>query len=376
MNRALRGMNTDLHLTVRLDEENPERRAAAESALDRCETWLAEFERTCSRFLPDSELVALNAAAGTEYHASELLFAVVERALEAAAETGGLFDPTVLAALHAAGYTRSFDEIGHREIEPGTTTSANTSASALALPRRVFGVQPGYKSGPLGWPGDVWRGGRWREIRLDRERRTITLPEGAGLDLGGIAKGWAADELARQFLAKFPAYLVDLGGDLRVQAGPEPGQPWIIGVADPRQVAAGQDLGAGTNPDPVAEGPTYLAGIPLAEGGIATSGDARRWWLRRGSRQHHLIDPRTGRPALPPEETGTQGRVLAWTALTRTAAEADVLAKVAYLRGYPEGLRSLARGTDSAGLCIFASGQLATTANLEEYLHAHSVSPA
>jgi thiamine biosynthesis lipoprotein len=177
--------------------------------------------------------------------------------------------------------------------------------------------------------------------------------------------------VARRFLAPFAAYLIDMGGDLRVHGGPAPGAPWIVGIADPRDAPSpGQRAPA----IPAVTAQRYVAGIPLAEGGIATSGDTRRWWLRGGQRQHHLIDPRTGRSALPPDGTRLEGRVLAWTALASTTAEADVLAKVAYLRGYPDGLRELARGTDSAGLCVFANGQLEVTPNLEEYLHAHSAS--
>ncbi len=352
VSRALRGMNTDFHLIVRIEpgiepgieQDTPEQRAAAEAALDACGAWLAAMERTCSRFLPDSELCALNAAAGTPFHASEDLFAVVSLALDAAARTAGLFDPTILPALHAAGYTRSFDEIGHRELEEIPATPAPVSRT---LP--------------------PWRSGRWREIALDAERRVIALPEHVALDLGGIAKGWAADELARRFLSAFPAYLIDLGGDLRAQGGPEPGKPWIVAVADPREATT-----AATGAAPPRD-TAYLAGIPLAAGGIATSGDARRWWLRGGARQHHLIDPRTGRPALPHDGTRLEGRVLAWTALAATTAAADVLAKVAYLRGYPEGLRALTRRGESAGLCVFANGQIETTANLEEYLHAHAI---
>jgi thiamine biosynthesis lipoprotein len=341
VSRALRGMNTDLHLTIRLDHGGPAERARAESTLDACVAWLVTFEQTCSRFLPDSELVALNAAAGVPFAASDLLFAVVAHALDAATETGGLFDPTILPALQAAGYTRSFDEIGRREVEAAASPLDSAATS-----------------------GTSWRPGTWRDVQLDRDRRAITLPAGVALDLGGIAKGWAADELASRFLGAFPAYLIDLGGDLRVQGGPEADRPWIIGVADPRDAIGALESSHESPP---------LAGIPLGEGGIATSGDARRWWLRGGARQHHLIDPRTGRPALPPDQTGLQGPVLAWTALAPTATNAEVLAKVAYLRGYPDGLRALAYGVDSAGLCVFASGQIATTANLKEYLNAHGV---
>jgi thiamine biosynthesis lipoprotein len=319
-------MNSDVHLTVRVDDDAVE----AECALDASAEWLGEIERVCSRFLPESELCALNASAGRPFPASVDLYAVVARAIEMAARTDGLFDPAILPALLAAGYTRSFDEIGQREI------GAPLDAQAMSN----------------------WRSGRWREIQLDATARTITLPEGVALDLGGVAKGWAAGEVARRFLNAFPAYLIDLGGDLRVYGEPEPGKGWLIGIEDPR--------GAPDQGEHVAE-PHYLAAVELRSGGIATSGPARRWWLRNGQRMNHLIDPRSGEPV----ESDTGERIiLSCTVFASTAVEADVYAKVAFLGGHPAGLESLPDGM--AGLCVFADGTFAASPGLETYLVAQA----
>jgi thiamine biosynthesis lipoprotein len=325
LSRHLRGMNTDFHLTVRAEEMSG---AEAERALDASSVWLGEIERACSRFLPASELCALNASAGSPFTASADLYAVVALAIAMAARTDGLFDPTILPALLAAGYTRSFDEIGQREI--GVVRSVATG----------------------------WHSGCWRGVALDATTRTITLPAGVTLDLGGVAKGWAADEVARRFLGAFPAYLIDLGGDLIAHGEPEPGKGWIIGVEDPR---AAPGPGA---PDR-SEEPRYLAGVELRHGGVATSGSARRWWLRAGRRMSHLIDPRSGEPI---ERPAGERALLSCTALAPTAMEADVYAKVAFLRGYPAGLATLPAGL--AGLCVFADGTLATSPALETYLRA------
>jgi thiamine biosynthesis lipoprotein len=325
LTRHLRGMNTDFHLTVGAEEHSTE----AERALDASAAWLGEIERVCSRFLPESELCALNASAGHAFMASGDLYAVVAKAVEMAARTDGLFDPTILPALLAAGYTRSFDEIGQREIG-----DSNSDARG----------------------GSGWQGGRWSEIQLDATAQTITLPAGVALDLGGVAKGWAADEVARRFLGAFPAYLIDLGGDLRLRGEPEPGKGWLIGIEDPR---------ATPGPGASATEPQYLAAVELRDGGIATSGAARRWWLRDGQRMSHLIDPRSGQPV---ESSEDQQAMLSCTVLAATAVEADVYAKVAFLRGYPVGLEGLPN--DMAGLCVFADGTFATSARLEAYLRA------
>jgi FAD:protein FMN transferase len=329
MTRHLRGMNTDFHLTVRAEDASV---AEAARALDASAAWLGEIERVCSRFLPESELCALNASAGWPFTASADLYAAVACAMEMAKRTDGLFDPAILPALLAAGYTRSFDEIGQREI--GVPENAQTTPN--------------------------WRSGRWREIQLDATARTIILPEGVTLDLGGVAKGWAADEVARRFLGCFPACLIDLGGDLRAHGEPEPGKGWLIGIEDPR---------AAPDPGASATQPQYLAAIELRRGGIATSGPARRWWLRDGQRVNHLIDPRSGQPV---DSSRDQRAMLSCSVLAATAVEADVYAKVAFLRGYPAGLEIL---PDSmAGLCVFADGTFATSAGLEAYLAAQSSS--
>ena len=121
----------------------------------------AEQEQRFSRFRSDSELSEVNRA-GSESMRLSLPFAALMRcALQAAAETGGIFDPTVLPAMVAAGYDRSFEDI-------------------IVSAREV--LRPDAPTG------------RWREIVLDEDR--VMMPEGVGLDLGGIAKGWTADRAA------------------------------------------------------------------------------------------------------------------------------------------------------------------------------------
>ena len=336
LRRDVRGMNSDLRLIVRPSAPTEQARAQATAALDASVAWLAAMEQRCSRFSPASELSALNASAGGWFRASADLYAVVGLALEAARRTRGLFDPTVLPALVAAGYDRSFEQIERGERE-----------TPDAAPQT---------------PAPRWSAGRWREVRLDPAHRSIALPLGVALDLGGIAKGWAADALAQRYLDPFPAYLIDLGGDLRLRGGPAEGRPWLVGIEQPTAAMSPGDAGEG-------ETPRYLACMPIAAGGIATSGDARRWWLRGGHRLHHLIDPRTGRPAHSSSAAGElTRRPLTWTALAPTTAEADVLAKVAFLLGYPTGLRMLTR--HAAGVCAWADGRIEATPNLEEYLHA------
>jgi FAD:protein FMN transferase len=122
------------------------------------------------------------------------------------------------------------------------------------------------------------------------------LRAGTAIDLGGIAKGWLADRLAGELGENC---LVNLGGDLFARgAGPD-GEGW-----------------------PVAFGPSTVL---LRDQGAATSGVLRRAWVDGGDALHHLIDPRTGRPA-----TTDLSQV---SVVAGTAAEAEVHAKTALLLG-------------------------------------------
>ncbi len=212
-------------------EESPEARLALIAA----EGEVLRLETLLSRFRPDSELSRLNREGRVQ--AGPELLELVELALAARASTGGRFDPTVLPALMAAGYDRSFDAL------------ADDGAACA----------------------DAARGGGG--VRVDRATGTIELDPGVQLDLGGIAKGWIADRLCRRLDAHGPA-LVSLGGDIAASRPPA-GGVWPVGV----DVPGGQVT------------------LALERGGLATSGRDRRRWMRGGSEQHHAIDPATGRPS-------------------------------------------------------------------------------
>jgi thiamine biosynthesis lipoprotein len=263
------------------------------------------WERVWSRFRPASELSRLNRRAGRPIRVSRTLLGPLTAALTAARWTDGLVTPTILPALLAAGYDRSFER----------------------LPPAVA-PRPSPEPAP----------DAWRAIQVDLGRRTVALPAGVAIDLGGVAKGYAADLLARGQRA----LLIDAGGDIAV-SGPLPnGRPWPIGIADPRAPHE------------------TLALLALCRGGVATSGrDIRRW--RQGAvERHHLIDPRRGRPA----ETD----VLAATVIGPSALVAEVAAKVVVLRGVEEGARWVERRPALAALIVREDGRVLMTERMDSFL--------
>jgi thiamine biosynthesis lipoprotein len=174
---------------------------------------------------------------------SSLLADLVAAALQAARDTGGAVDPTVGAALCGLGYDRDFAAITGRVVAPAV---------------RVFPV-PDY-----------------RAVRLrDRE---LTVPDGVLLDLGATAKAAAADRIAALIALRLGVgALVALGGDIAT-AGASPDDSWQVLVQD--------------RPDD----PSCTVRLP-AGAALATSSTAGRTWGRRGELLHHIVDPRTGRPA-------------------------------------------------------------------------------
>ncbi|HWC40345.1 MAG TPA: FAD:protein FMN transferase [Acidimicrobiales bacterium] len=246
---------------------------------------VAAIDAACSRFRDDSELTAVNRAAGRPVRVSPLLTEAVETALRAARRTDGDVDPTVGKALRILGYDRDFAAV------PATGRSLV----------RVAAV-----------PG-------WQEVELDRGRQLVTVPPGVSLDLGATAKGLAADRSARRASDDAGCgVLVSLGGDIAI-AGDPPAGGWAVRVADSH--AAG----------PAAAGET----VQVYAGGLATSSTTVRRWERGGEEVHHIVDPRTGRSA-----------EVVWRTVSVAAAncvDANVAATAAIVRGErsPAWLRSL-----------------------------------
>jgi FAD:protein FMN transferase len=252
------GTTCSAAVTVRRDQERHARRAldAAQAEVSACESALSRFDR-------GSDLSHLNASAGRWTRIDRRLAEALMLALRAREDTDGRFDPTVLPALVAAGYDRSFEQLVERPV------------------RRPVGWRPGAR------------------IDVDQDAGRARVEAGAAVDLGGIGKGYAADRALAAILDAWPSArgaLVDLGGDLAVAGIPPEGGAWRIAVADART-------------------PGATAGVLLLRsGGVATSGrDVRRFGPARSL--HHLIDPATGAPAKPGP--------LAVTVVAPTAAEAE-----------------------------------------------------
>ncbi len=297
--RSFEAMGTAVHLVV---DGPAELLDAAEHSIHRCEArW--------SRFRPTSELRQLNASAGHPTVVSNETFSLVQSAIEAWRRTDGLFDPTVLPALEALGYDRSFE------------TMTPDGSGDHHLPTGPPSVVPG--------PA---------EIGMHPAASMIELPADLRLDLGGLAKGATADLVVDELRhAGALACCVNIGGDLRVWgSGPHQGV-W--------EVAFKTDIDGHR--------------LRLAAGAVCTSSTSQRRWIRNGVTLHHLIDPSSGRPM--------ESDVTTSTVIARTALAAEVLAKLPLGWGAAKGAEFLRR-QNTTGRLEMKDGSRQDLAGFDRFL--------
>jgi FAD:protein FMN transferase len=308
--RSFYCMTTEIELYLRNDD-----RGLAADALDAVQDFFYSVDARFSRFRADSELSQLNRAGGRTVRVSPDLCELVELAMSATLDSGDLFDPCIIDALEAAGYDRSIELI-RQDNAPAAVASATGGA------------------------GVTWNGSRARDIRVDRQALTVTLPAGLRLDLGGIAKGWAVDR-ATVLLEPLGPGLVNAGGDLRAW-GDQPGagaeRGWLAAVDDP--IRPGSDV----------------AWLWVRDSALATSSTAARRWAGG----HHLIDPRTSRPV----ETD----LVSVSVTAPTVVRAEVAAKVVLILGYTAGLVWLEGQPGLEALAVTEGGQALGTPGLEACL--------
>ena len=259
-------------------------------------TRLAELEQKLSANRDDSELVMVNRNAGLgPVQISPELLVVLERALYFAGISGGAFDPTAGPLVKLWGI--------------GTETPRIPSNGEIDAVLDLVD---------------------WRELEtVQNAVNTAFLKrQGMALDLGAIAKGYAADELVRILAEEnIPRAIINLGGDLYVWGTKTDGKPWFIGIQDPL------------------DDPGNYSGILELRGStsVVSSGVYERYFTGNdGKRYHHILgltenEAERGYPA----ENG----ILSVTVIAPSAMDADALSTACFILGYEQGL-ALANGAE------------------------------
>jgi len=267
-------MGTVMRVTLPT-EETPALRAAVQACFARFE----QVDQTMSEWKPGSPVAELNRQAGrAPVKVPEELWGLLETAQRISAASNGAFDVT-WAALWG--------------LWQFTDASRPPSRDDVASRLQHVG---------------------WKRLRLDAKARTAYLPErGMAVGLGAIAKGHALAMAALELRSRgIQDFLLDAGGQVYGGGMKGPGQPWKVGIREPRG------------------GPEdSFAGLALTDASISTSGDYERFFVAEGVRFHHIIDTRTGSPA-----RGARSA----TVVASDPTLADACSTAAFVLGAPGGL--------------------------------------
>lgn len=253
--------------------------------------WIARFEARYSRFLAESIVGQINAQSGGDWlELDEDCDRLLSICTEMHCLTRGVFDPAALPLLRIWDWKADPPRI--------------PDDSAIRVAREISG---------------------WE--RVQRRPRGIRLPiAGMGIDLGGIGKEFAVDQLvsmAREF--GINDVMIDIGQDIRV-AGHRPGKDaWYIGLEEPDR-----------------PGECWTA-VRLTAQAVATSGDYFRSFMLDGRRYGHILDPRTGLPV--------SNSCQAVSVIAPNCVMAGILSTAAFILGAEEGLE-LIREQHGAEACI------------------------
>jgi len=212
---------------------------------------IKRLEQLLNYFSPGSEISRINRSSGIRpVKVSRETIEIIKKAIEVSGATGGAFNPAIGPVVKLWGFSR--------QDRTGTIPTEEAIRDALKLVD-------------------------YRKIRINEEDSEVYLEvKGMELDLGGIAKGYAADKAIEVIKGMgIKAALVAVAGDIRGYGLRPNGKPWHIGIQDPR----------------AQDNSSVFATLYLRDKAISTSGDYQRFFIKNGRRYHHIIDPKTGYPS-------------------------------------------------------------------------------
>ncbi len=297
-------LDTFVTITVVADSKD-----AADAAIDNAFDVIEKFGNLINFYSDSSELSAINRNAGIrEVKVSPETLDIIEKAVYISEKSGGAFDPTIGPVIKLWDF---LDKIKPTDAE---------------IRKKLPLVN-------------------YKNIVIDRDKSTVLLKKkDMLLDLGGIAKGYAAD-LAVQALKQkgINAGLVAIAGDIKSFGLRPDKKPWVVGIKNPRQK---------NNDDEI------IARINLSGTAISSSGDYERYFIINGQRFHHLLTPKTGHPANTCQSV---------TVIAEQGAMADAFSTALFILGPEKGLR-LAKEIGLDAMIIDSKGSIHTTPGLEGIL--------
>ena len=278
-----------------------------ESILQTCTRRLEELERHLSANAEFSTLIDINKAAGVSaVNVPADIYPLFERAMFFAEKTDGAFNPAI------GGVVKLWN-IGFENARKPEDQDIQEALSRTD----------------------------YKDVQLTGTA-VFLKKEGMKLDLGAIAKGFAADELTRIVKqAGIMHAVIDIGGTIAAVGVRPDGQRWNIGIRDPR-IRQGQPI----------------ISAPIENRSISTSGSYERYFEQDGVRYHHIIDPATGYPV--------RSNMIAVSVFADSATDADALSTACFVLGYEKAVKLLAGLPNTEALFIFSDNSIRTTGNLEK----------
>jgi len=277
-----------------------------ENAIDATFSEIERLESLMSGFKEGSDIDRINRSAGIRpVKVSKDVLKVITKAKEISEMTNGAFDITIGPLSSLWGFGVKEDHLPHQtEI------------------RRLLPLVD------------------YRELIVDKERSEVFLKrKGMMIDLGGIAKGYAADVGVDVLKGRgIRAGIVAVAGDIRVFGKRPDGRPWHIGIKHPR------------------EKDKVLTTIDLSDGSISTSGDYERFFIKDGIRYHHIIDPKTGYPA-----SGCQSV----TIISKEDVLADAVATGVFVLGPERGMEFIESRGGLEGIIVDSKGRVTVSSGLK-----------
>lgn len=271
---------------------------ASTEVLDDCVQRIQHYESLFSRTRAGSDIYRLNTAGGAWVTVDAETRALMQQALDICRESGGKFDITV------APITSLWNFSSESPVVP----------DKAALAEAVTHV--GYD-----------------KLEIDGDRVRLTDPA-AGVDLGGVAKGYIADRL-REYLVsqKVSGALIDLGGNV-LAVGDKQGEAFRVGIRDPQDSAA------------------LAATVAVRDRSVVTSGSYERGFTQDGVYYHHILDPASGYPV--------NNGLAAVTILSEQSVVGDMLSTTCFVLG-EEGLALVERTDGVEALFVRADGTQVTS---------------
>jgi thiamine biosynthesis lipoprotein len=278
----------------------------ADISIEKAFSAIERFGDRINFFSEKSELSAINRNAGiAPVKVSPETLDVIEKAVYVARISGGAFDPTIGPEIRLWDFSK--------KIKP------TDEEIKKDLPLVDF-----------------------RKIAVDRKKSTVFLSgKDMLMDLGGIAKGYAAD-LAVEALKNngISAGIVAVAGDIRTFGRKPDGNSWNVGIRNPRQKTPADEL---------------MAKARLRDNAISTSGDYERYFISEGKRFHHILDPSTGYPA---------GLCRSVTVITDKGVFTDTFSTAVFVLGPEKGME-LMRKTGMDAIIIDRDGGVHTTPGIK-----------